>query len=778
MARRHDGSTQKAVEVFGATVRTPPGRAAGTSPRCGGRSGDSPGLSLHGLSETGTAFRTNISSLPGTFRLKTGTPKIYFQTAESGNKRAHGFCPECGAPVCATSPDPIRQPMGYGSVASTSEHSSHHRPVKSGAVRRCLGRWTCGLPRERSGSEGCEAANVSPTTPVDGMLRRSEGASSAHVRLIRPDWRTARSAGAGRYVYADMAGYSRLIGLDDAGTLKRLRALRKDLMDPAIKEHGGRVVQTGGDSLLIVFDSIDGAVRCAVRVQQQIPIHDGDQPPDRAIRFRIGINMGDAIADGTDLHGDAVNVAARIQAECPPGGICATRAVRDHVHGRLGLEFEELGPLNLKNIARPVEAFVVRFDVAASTLKSVHDEPETQPLPDKPSIAVLAFTNMSADLDQEYFSDGVAEDIITELSRSRLLFVIARNSSFTYKGRAVDVKQVARELGVRYVVEGSVRRSGSRTRIGAQLIDAETGNHIWAERYDRALEDVFAVQDEIATAVATAILPAVTNVEQQRALRIPPENLGAWEAYQRGLWHWSRTNSGDNTTALQFFEHATRLDPLFARAYQAWAHSLLEEGTLYFTRFLEDVAKLAEPLVRKAVVLDSGDGSAYAVLGLIELVKGEVKAALVSADRALELESNSADAFVVKGACLISLGHPEEGCEALRASLRCNPLDPRKFRVLNNLAYGLYVLRNYEEAADTASRALLVNSNQTASYRMLVAALGQLGRKEEAEAAIKRATIAIAPMSFDDFARRQYPADSDEKQAHYLEGMRKAGWEG
>ena len=244
-----------------------------------------------------------------------------------------------------------------------------------------------------------------------------------------------------------MVGYSRLIGLDDAGTLERLRALRRNLIDPAIEEHGGRIVQTGGDSLLIVFDSIDGAVRCAVKVQQQVPIHDGDQPPDRAIRFRVGINIGDAIADGTDLHGDAVNVAARLQAECPPGGICVSRSVRDHVHGRLNLAFEELGALNLKNIAHPVEAFVVRLDAAATTPKSVERSlvqgtGEALPLPGKPSIAVLAFTNMSGDVDQEYFSDGIAEDIITELSRSRSLFVIARNSSFTYKGRAVDVKQV------------------------------------------------------------------------------------------------------------------------------------------------------------------------------------------------------------------------------------------------------------------------------------------------------------------------------------------------
>jgi adenylate cyclase len=293
-------------------------------------------------------------------------------------------------------------------------------------------------------------------------------------------------------VYADMVGYSRLIGLDDAGTLERLRTLRCNLIDPAIDEHGGRIVQTGGDSLLIVFDSVDRAVRCAVKVQQQVPIHDADQPPDRAVRFRIGINIGDAIADGTDLHGDAVNVAARLQAECPPGGICVTRQVRDHVQGRLDLAFEALGPLNLKNIAQPVEAFVVRLDgpVPKSVERSlVHNTGEPLPLPGKPSIAVLAFTNMSGDPDQEYFSDGIADDIITELSRSRSLFVIARNSSFAYRGRSVDVRRIARELGVRYVLEGSVRRHNVRVRVTAQLIDAIVGNEIWAERYDRDVQE-------------------------------------------------------------------------------------------------------------------------------------------------------------------------------------------------------------------------------------------------------------------------------------------------
>ena len=293
-----------------------------------------------------------------------------------------------------------------------------------------------------------------------------------------------------------MVGYSRLIGLDDAGTLARLRALRRNLIDPSISDHGGQVVQTGGDSLLVVFDSIDGAVRCAVKLQQEVPIHDADQPPDRAIRFRIGIEIGDAIPDGSDLHGEAVNVAARLQAECPPGEICVSRSVRDHVHGRLSLGFRELGAVSLKNIARPIEAFLVGSDISEKSKLAIprHDGPS---LPDKPSIAVLPFTNFSNDPEQEYFADGMVEEIITALARIRWLFVIARNSTFTYKGRAVDLKQVGRELGVRYVLEGSVRKGGGQVRITAQLIEAEEGTHLWADRFDGPLEDVFEIQDNM-----------------------------------------------------------------------------------------------------------------------------------------------------------------------------------------------------------------------------------------------------------------------------------------
>jgi adenylate cyclase len=583
-------------------------------------------------------------------------------------------------------------------------------------------------------------------------------------------------------VYADMVGYSRLIGLDDAGTLERLRALRSNLIDPAIDEHGGRIVQTGGDSLLIVFDSIDGAVRCAVKVQQQVPAYDGDQPPDRAIRFRAGINLGDAIVDGTDLHGDAVNVAARLQAECPPGGICVSRAVRDHVHERLDLTFEDLGTLNLKNIARPVEASVVRLHSCPTAPKSVErslvlNTGEALPLPDRPSIAVLAFTNMSGDPDQEYFSDGIADDIITELSRCHWLFVIARNSSFTYKGHAVDVKQVARELGVRYIVEGSVRRSGDRIRVTAQLIEAETGSHIWAERYDRSVSEVFAVQDEITAAVTTAILPAVTAAEQRRALRKPPESLGAWEAYQRGLWHLGKTTATDNQQAKKFLQRAIDLDATFAPAYSHLAIVYVAEGGVYAARPIGDAARLAGSVARQAIDNDPNDAEAQAALAYATVLAGDREEAWDRVSLALTNNPNSPWAHGIKGVLLVWSGCPTEGRDALLTALRLDPRGPHNIPFMTQIIVSYYFEHDYASAVESAKRGVAVYSGWPQAYRWLAAALGQLGRTDEARVALRKA-IAISPQGFDLHVRSRPPWFRPEQHEHMLDGLRKAGWRG
>jgi adenylate cyclase len=571
---------------------------------------------------------------------------------------------------------------------------------------------------------------------------------------------------------ADVAGYSRLMGADEEGTLERLKALRRELADPKIKEHRGRIVKTTGDGLLIEFGSVVDAVRCAVEVQREMAERNADVPSDRRIEFRMGINLGDIIRDGRDIFGDGVNTAARLEALAEPGSICVSRVVRDQVRDKVDFGFEDLGEQSFKNIARPVRV----FRVAATSTTRPSGQPTALPLPDKPSVAVLPFTNMSGDPEQEFFADGIAEDVITALSRYPSLFVIARNSSFTYKGRAVDVKQIGRELGVRYVLEGSLRKAGNRIRVTAQLVEAETGKHVWAERYDRDLADIFAVQDEITEAVTTAIAPAIAEAEQQRAMRKPPGSLDAWAAYQRGLWHLSKANIDDNALAQKFFQQAVDFDPSFAGGYKGLAAAQSTAADFHGQGLLE-LLDLAEALARRAVALDGADAEARSRLAHALRRRGDYAGGLAEAERALALSPNLADAHAIRGAILIFSERLTEGVEALERSIRLDPRDPRSASRLNQIALGLYFLRKYEAAIDAANEAIRSYPDFPNSYRWLAAALGQLGRIDEAERVLAKA-IAIAPAAFDMYVRDRVPWMRPEDHAHMLEGLRKAGWQG
>jgi len=335
---------------------------------------------------------------------------------------------------------------------------------------------------------------------------------------------------------ADVAGYSRLMAADEEGTLAALKTLRREVADPKIKEHRGRIVNTTGDGLLSEFASVVDAVRCAVEVQSEIAARNADVQAERRIDFRIGINLGDIMIDENDIFGDGVNVAARLEALADPGGICVSRVVRDQVRDKLAVPFEDMGEQQVKNIARPVRAYRVVLTAMAGRA-STPSEATPPPLLDRPSIAVLPFHNLGGDPEQEYFVDGITEDIITALSKWRWFLVIARNSTFAYKGKSVDLKEVGRELGVRYILEGSMRRAGQRVRISSQLINTATGTHLWAERYDRDLTDIFAVQDDITSRVVAAIEPALSRAESQRVIAKRPEHMGAWDYCQRGFWH-------------------------------------------------------------------------------------------------------------------------------------------------------------------------------------------------------------------------------------------------
>ena len=571
---------------------------------------------------------------------------------------------------------------------------------------------------------------------------------------------------------ADVAGYSRLMGADEEGTLERLKALRRELVDPKISEHHGRIVKTTGDGLLVEFASVVDAVRCAVEVQQVMPDRNTGVTADNRIELRIGINLGDVIVEGDDPYGDGVNIAARIEALADAGGVFVSGTVHDQVRDRLPFTFEDLGEQRVKNIARPVRVYRVR-DIGTSDRPSSLAQ-SSLPLPDKPSVAVLPFTNMSADPEQEFFADGIAEDAITALSRYPSLFVIARNSCFTYKGRAVDVKQVGRELGVRYVLEGSLRKSGTRIRVTAQLVEAETGKHVWAERYDRDLADIFAVQDEITEAVTIAIAPAIAEAEQQRAIRKPPDSLDAWAAYQRGLWHLGKATA-DNEFAEKFFQQAIDLDPTFAGGYRGLAWAQMLSASQFQRRSLKEVQASAGVLARRAVQLDSADAEAHVCLSFWLFREGDGPGAFAEAERALALSPNLANAHLAVGAALARLDRAEESLAPRETSIRLDPCGPQVMIAWDHLVATLYRVGQYERLLDVAQHVIRARPDHPPTYRWLAAALGQLGRTAEARTALEKA-IAMGPASFDMYVRNRAPWWSEKSYEHMLDGLRKAGW--
>jgi adenylate cyclase len=568
-------------------------------------------------------------------------------------------------------------------------------------------------------------------------------------------------------VYADMVGYSRLIGLDDQGTLDRLRALRRDVIDPAIAEHGGKLVQTGGDSLLIIFDSIDGAVRCAVKIQEQVPTHDDDQPANRAIRFRMGINIGDAIADGTDLHGDAVNIAARLEAECPIGGVCVSSAVYDHVQGKLSVAFEPIGVLKLKNIRRPIEAYVAKPDPTPTTTRVM----------ERPSLLVMAFD--SPDPEQEFIADGIAEDITTILSRIQSFTappVIDASSGRYYRERSSDVRQITHELGVRYVLQGMIRRSGKRMRIVARLIATETAGQIWTERYEHDIADVFKMQDEISRAVAHAIWPVLADAELGRAMRKPTTDLDAWELYQRGMWHLRRSILTDSEQALGYFHKAIAIDPMFIQPYMAIAHVHCLEGVAWYTRPLESAVRLLTEWVGRAFEIDPHDPLTLSGIAYSHFFAGDHASVLRLTDQVLTEHPYALQAILVRGRALLWSGHPAAGRELLSRALRISPHDPVKPFILADFPLSHYFERDYQRAADVARSLTVAYPRHPWAFQSLAVALGQLGRCDEAFVALREA-ISISPRSFA-LTGQRLPWERTEDYEHYREGLRKAGWNG
>jgi adenylate cyclase len=571
---------------------------------------------------------------------------------------------------------------------------------------------------------------------------------------------------------ADVAGYSRLMGIDEEGTLVRLKAHRKELIDPKIAEHRGRVVKTTGDGVLVEFPSIMDAVRCAIDVQRGMAERNVNEPGATRIEFRVGVNVGDIIIDGNDIYGDGVNIAARLESIAQPGTICLSESSYQQVRDKLDIACEDIGEQSLKNIARPVRAYRVQPGGRPAR------ERPTLALPNRPSIAVLPFQNMSGDPEQDYFCDGIVEDIITALSRIRWLFVIARNSMFTYKGKAVDVKQVGRELGVRYVLEGSVRKGGGRVRITAQLIDAATGSHLWADRYDRDLIDIFAVQDEITGSVSAVIEPALGEAERQRVMHKSPGSLDAWEAYQRGLWHFYKYRIDENKTAQAFFRRAIEIDESFAPAHYGVALAQQLDFWLYSALPWTEVTGSMREEAQIAVALDDKDSMAHAVLSFVLQLCGEWESAIAEGRTALNLNPNSVWSPWALGVSLGWGGYHREGIEYLRRAMRASPHDPMTRFWTFWTGIFQYSSRDYEAALNSMRDVLRVGSAlDVYAIRWGAQALGQLGRVSEAKAELER-SIALSPAFFERFVRHRPPWHRPEDYALAIEGLRKAGWDG
>jgi adenylate cyclase len=570
---------------------------------------------------------------------------------------------------------------------------------------------------------------------------------------------------------ADMVGYSRLMEVDETGTLARLKTHRIELIDPAIAKNHGRIIKTTGDGLLVEFHSVADAVLCAAEVQRRMARRNIDVSPARWIQFRIGINLGDVIVEENDIFGDGVNVAARLEMLAEPGGICVSGAVRDQVGDRLDdIVFEDIGDQNVKNIARPIRVFRIRLESEPETAPADAKKPAVATtVSKKPSIAVLPLVNMSGDPEQEFFADGLTEDIITELSRFHDLLVISRNSTFVHKGKAVKVQEVAREFGVDYVLEGSVRKAGGRIRVTVQLIDAETDRHIWAERYDRELEDIFALQDEMTRAIVATLPGRVEAATHDRAKRKPTDNMAAYECVLAAKVLHHRSIREDNAEAQRLLDRALALDPNYAHAH-AWKACVLGQTWGYDWCADRDATfkQLAAEL-EIALALDDNDSDVHRILAALDLMRDDHDKAAYHQERALALNPNYDLVVVQQGELLTWLGRPEEGIDWIKKAMRLNPYHPERF--WSHLGRACYCAEKYAEAAEAFSR---ITRPDHTHHAFLAATFAQMGNAVAAAAHAAKTlerepkfTVAVY------LATQHYQREVDRKR--HEAGLLKAG---
>ena len=573
---------------------------------------------------------------------------------------------------------------------------------------------------------------------------------------------------------ADVVGYSRLVGEDEEGTLRTLSTCR-EVIDGLVASHHGRVFGSAGDSVIAEFASPVEAVRCAVNIQRDLETRNAGIPENERMRFRIGVNLGDVVVDGDNLMGEGVNVAARLEGLAEPGTVNVSGSVHEQVKNKLDVGFDFLGPQELKNIAEPVPVFRVRLEPRSSTspLAASERSPESLAPPEKRSIVVLPFENLSGDPEQGYFSDGITEDIITELSKFRSLFVIARSSSFSFRGQSPEVKEVSRRLGVRYVVEGSVRRSGNRVRIAAQLIDAVADAHLWAERYDRVLEDIFTVQDEVTEAIVAAIAPELGKAEQQLATSKKLENLNVWEVYQRGMWHLYQRTKDDLAEARRLFEAALSLDPGLSLACSALVDAYYYEVVLGLADSVAENCDKALQVARRAVELDPDDAAAHCAMGKARIVRREHALAVPDLQLAIDLNPSSAWAHYGLGAAAVFSGHAGEAIRHLERAIRLSPRDQHMGSFMVRLAEAYLVKRDYPDAVQWARKALQQQGFQWSRYAALLAGLGFLGEREEARRVLDEC-LAQRPNFSVTMVRDGHLYTDAAALDHYLEGLRHA----
>jgi adenylate cyclase len=572
---------------------------------------------------------------------------------------------------------------------------------------------------------------------------------------------------------ADVRGYSRLMEENEIETIRTLTTY-KEIMTNFIQQHKGRVVDAPGDNLLAEFASVVEAVQCGVEIQKELKLKNTELLENRKMEFRIGINLGDVIEDGEQILGDGVNIAARLESLSDAGGVCISGSAYDFVGKKLSLGYEYLGEHKVKNIEKAVRVYRVLMEPDQAGKVIGEERLKPKHLPDKPSIAVLPFDNLSGDPEQDYFADGIVEDIITVLSKFRWLLVIARNTTFRYKGKSVDVKQIARELDVRYLLEGSVRKAGSRVRITAQLINSVTGGHIWAERYDRELTNVFTVQDEITESVVTSIQPEIDRAEVMRARQKPPESLDAWECVLRGRWLVLHMTKENNSEARCFFEKALELDPNYVSALSALAYSHFVDVFFGWSQAPGQSIGKASELVERALRLDESDPWVHCIMSLRHFILREPDKAILHGNKAVELNPSFALAHGYLGAALAYGGVPEAAIAEEFKAIRLSPRDPEIFHFFLAIGTAHFVAGRYEDAVEWAKKVIQERPDVPSGHRLLAASYGQLGQTDSAKAALEGVLRLVPGLSLD-LVEKTIFFKVREHSDRFVEGLRKAG---